>query len=294
MKKILVIGSHGQLGSEIHELSGNSQNYIFTTSSDLDIRDKDAVDYYIKNADVDTIINCAAYTNVDGAETDQENAKLVNTIGPKNLASAALKYNAKLIHISTDYVFNGDGIALNGKKRPYREDDATSPCSVYGSTKLAGEEEIIKSHCQAIIIRTAWLYSAFGKNFVKTMRRLGQEKAEISVVNDQYGSPTYAKDLAMAISAIVEQLNEPSAKPHYGKIFHYSNKGVCSWYDFAVKIMSLYNLDCHVKPISSDAYPTPTKRPAYSVLDKKLICKTFNLTIPDWEDSLKDLVKRTL
>jgi len=294
MKKILIIGAHGQLGSEIYELHSKSPHYIFATSSDLDIRNKDAVDSYIKNSNVNTIVNCAAYTNVDKAETDEENAKLVNTIGPKNLAIAALKYNAKLIHISTDYVFNGDGIALNGAKRPYREDDATNPCSVYGSTKLEGEKEIIKTHCQSIIIRTSWLYSAFGKNFVKTMRRLGQEKEEISVVNDQWGTPTYAKDLSKAISVIVEQINEPSAKPHYGEVYHYSNEGICSWYDFAVKIMSLYNLNCHVKPINSDAYPTPTKRPNYSVLDKELIRKTFDLTIPDWEESLKDLVKRTL
>ena len=271
---LLITGAKGQLGTELSKLLPNA---IVSDVSDLDITDKTAVNTYVKEHNVDTIINCAAYTAVDKAEADTELANKINVIGPKNLAQSG----AKIIHISTDYVFDGTSY------RPYSETDTPHPVSVYGKTKLAGERAVLDNAKSAIIIRTAWLYSPYGNNFVKTMRRLGAEKSSLRVVCDQVGTPTYAGDLAQAIVDILPQFKEG----HRG-VYHFSNQGVCSWYDFAVEIMKQSGLSCQVMPIETRDYPTAATRPFYSVLNKSKIIAEFNVNIPHWKESLEKCLKQ--
>ena len=271
---LLVTGSKGQLGSELPELLRNA---IFTDVADLDITDAKAVNSFVEIHNIDTIINCAAYTAVDKAEEEIEQAELINVIGPRNLA----KTGAKIVHISTDYVFDGTN------HRPYTESELPNPISVYGKTKLLGEQEILQYAECAVIIRTAWLYSAYGNNFVKTMRKLGASKTELSVVADQVGTPTYAADLAQAIVQILPQLTADKSG-----IYHFTNEGVCSWYDFAQEIMDMSGIACQVLPIAAKAYPTKAARPYYSVLDKTKIKEAFNLQIPYWKDGLKRCLKQ--
>ena len=273
-KKILITGSCGQLGTELSHLLPDA---ILTDVNDLDITDLNAVLHFVKENDIGTIINCAAYTAVDKAEDEVELAEKINVLGPLNLAQTG----ATIIHISTDYVFDGKGY------RPYEPEDETNPMSVYGKTKRAGEKAVLENADTAIIIRTAWLYSPYGKNFVKTMRMLGEIKESINVVNDQIGTPTCAADLAEAIVKIL-----PQVKKGQKEIYHFTNEGVCSWYDFAKEIMDLCDLNCNVNPIPSSEYPTKAVRPFYSVLSKQKIKKDFNLTIPHWKESLKKCLKQ--
>ena len=270
----LITGSKGQLGTELSKLLPQA---ILTDVADLDITDAAAVKDYVAAHKVDTIINCAAYTAVDKAETDENLAAKINIDGPRNLSQTG----AKIVHISTDYVFDGFG------HKPYKPDDAAHPISVYGRTKLAGEQEVLKYAEEAVIIRTAWLYSPYGNNFVKTMRRLGAERDSLNVVADQVGTPTYAADLAAAIVKILPQINKLNSG-----VYHFTNEGVCSWYDFAGKIMELSGLNCRVNPISSAEYPTKATRPFYSVLDKSKIKRTFNIEIQHWEEGLKQCLKQ--
>lgn len=271
--KILITGAKGQLGSELSKIIPDA---VLADKEELDITNLEAVKQFVNNNKIDTIVNCVAYTAVDKAEEDEENAYKVNVLGAENLA----KTNCKLIHISTDYVFDGKNC------KPYIEDDKTGPLSVYGKTKLESENVVLKNNKQAIVIRTAWLYSTYGNNFVKTMLRLGKEKESLNVVFDQVGTPTYAKDLAEMIKAIIPNINEETAG-----IYHFSNEGVCSWYDFATEIMSLSNLNCKVKPILSIEYPTKATRPHYSVLNKNKIKKTFNVEIRHWKEALMECLK---
>lgn len=278
MANILVTGANGQLGSELQKTGFTVLDEVFYTDvAELDITDYSAVERFIKEKEIDTIINCAAYTAVDKAEEEPELAAKINTQAVANLAKAAAKEDCLLIHISTDYVFDGTAT------KPYTEKDKTCPVSVYGETKLAGEEAILKSRCFYIIIRTAWLYSEYGNNFLKTILRLAAERPEINVVNDQIGTPTYAEDLARAIVKIME--NDERAE--YEGIYHYSNDGVCSWYDFATEIVKRSGLDCKVNPVTTAEYPTRTRRPAYSVLDKTKIKHIFEVEVPDWKDALE-------
>jgi len=281
MKTILVTGSNGQLGSEIKKISHkfNEFNFIFTDVNELDITDLNAIEKLFEQNKIDFIINCAAYTNVDKAETDYKNAELINVYAVKNLSIISKKHKSPLIHISTDYVFDGNS------KIPYKESNKTNPQSAYGKSKLLGEEEA-KNAFKYIIIRTAWLYSSFGNNFVKTMLRLGKEKNEINVVSDQIGSPTYAADLAFVILSILKHTNN---KDNFIEgIYHFSNSGTCSWYEFAKEIMKQKKLNCIVKPVNSSDYPTPTKRPSYSLLDKTKIKNTFNIDVRNWKDALSE------
>lgn len=289
---VLVTGANGQLGREMRLVATNSKDrYIFTDVVELpgvetvklDITDLAAVRQMVEANGVDVIINCAAYTNVDKAEEDQEFCALLNAKAPENLAVAMKEVDGFLIHISTDYVFGGET-----HKVPYCEDDKTTPTSVYGLTKLQGEQAIIASGCHHIIIRTAWLYSEFGKNFVKTMLDLTSKKSELMVVSDQIGSPTYAFDLAETIYDIVENRK---CEGNDG-VYHFSNEGVCSWFDFA-KTIAEYggHAACEIKPCQSSEYPSKVKRPAYSVLDKTKIKETFGIGVPCWTDSLKECIK---
>lgn len=270
---ILVTGSNGQLGNELKLILGNKA--VYTDSSELDITDLSAVLSFCNEHKISKIVNCAAYTAVDKAESEIELAEKVNVLGPKNLAQTGLP----LFHISTDYVFDGTSC------KPYIENDLPNPTSVYGKTKLEGEKAVMETATTAVIFRTSWLYSAFGNNFVKTMRRLGGERESLNVVFDQIGSPTNAKDLATAIVKVVNEV-----KLGTKEIYHFSNEGVCSWYDFAIKIMELSKLDCKVFPIESKDYPTPAKRPFYSVLNKNKIKTDFNVNINHWEKSLRDCI----
>jgi len=284
MKTVLITGSKGQLGSEIHKLSSNYKyfNFIFTDVLELDITNESQVfDFYEKNK-FDFIVNCAAYTAVDKAETDFEFAKKINIIGVKNLAKLSSEKKIPIIHVSTDYVFDGHAFI------PYKETDKTNPNSAYGNTKLLGEKELqnIENH---IIIRTSWLYSSFGNNFVKTMFRLGNQRESLNVVFDQVGTPTYAEDLAKVILHII-QLSANDINSFKSGIYHYSNEGVCSWYDFAVEIMKVTKTDCKIFPIETKDYPTPAKRPNYSLLNKSKIKNTFQISIPHWADSLKKCI----
>jgi len=278
MHRILITGSNGQLGSEIRELSKNdSSNFFFYTDvAELDITDKSAVNNFIENHQIDIVINCAAYTQVDKAEEDEKTAFLINATAPGNLAEACKKYDATLFHISTDYVFDGSNNV------PYIETESTSPLGVYGRSKLKGEEIIQQSGCSYIIIRTSWLYSSFGHNFVKTIARLSSEKDELKVVFDQIGTPTYARDLATAILEIIQNDQFIDRKG----IYHYSNEGVCSWYDFAIAINEFFGNDCLIRPCHSDEFPAKVTRPHYSVLDKTKIKNDFSLEIGYWRDSL--------
>jgi len=271
----LVTGANGQLGSELKLLLQDKAVYV--DREELDITDAEAVKAYAEQREWDAIVNCAAYTAVDKAEADEKTAEKINVQGPENLAKTGIP----LIHVSTDYVFDGANC------RPYAETDETNPQSVYGRTKLAGEKAVWENARTAIIIRTAWLYSTFGNNFVKTMRKLGKERDSLNVVFDQIGSPTYARDLAQAIVDILPQI-----KPGMKGIYHYSNEGVCSWYDFATAIMAQSDLNCEVFPIESKDYPTPAKRPHYSVLNKGKIKKDFGLKINHWAVSLAECVEK--
>ncbi len=276
---ILVTGSNGQLGSEIQKLSINYPNYnfVFTSSMQLDITDYSKVNRFFDITKIDVVINCAAYTDVNKAESDIEKANNVNNLAVANLAKIAKRKHIKLIHFSTDYVFDG---ILN---RPYGEDDVPNPQTVYGKTKLKGEKAIQKINPKkSVIIRTSWLYSEYGNNFVKTMLHLGNENNQIKVITDQVGTPTFAGDLAKVVLDII-----PKVENDRIEIYHYSNGGTCSWYDFANLIYSIKKMDIKVIPIKSKEFPTLAKRPLYTVLDKTKIKDTFNIQIPNWQDSLK-------
>ena len=277
---ILVTGANGQLGNEMRIVAKNSaDNYIFTDVAELDITNAEAVEKMVMDNDVKVIINCAAYTNVDKAEDDSEFAEILNAKAAENLAVAMKKNDGLLVHVSTDYVFGG-----TKNNTPCKEDEPANPTGVYGVTKLHGEQAIMATGCHYIIIRTAWLYSEFGKNFLKTMLNLTATKPLLKVVFDQVGTPTYAYDLALAIFDIVEN------RKYEGNdgVYHYSNEGVCSWFDFT-KMIAEYagNTQCDIQPCHSDEFPSKVVRPSYSVLDKTKIKATFGTVVPYWTDSLK-------
>lgn len=283
-KNVLITGANGQLGNEMRRLGAVSpNNYIYTDVAELDITDAAAVAQFVKENAVNIIVNCAAYTNVDKAESDEPTAELINATAVANLAAAMKEVDGTLFHVSTDYVFGNEG------NTPRTEDMPLNPLGVYGRTKLRGEQAIAETGCKAIIIRTAWLYSEFGNNFLKTMMRLTAEREELNVVFDQVGTPTYAGDLALAIFSIIE------GGLYAGNegIYHFSNEGVCSWYDFATEIaMAAGNTACKVLPCHSDEFPSPVKRPSFSVLDKTKIKNTFAIEIPHWRDSMLYCIKR--
>ncbi len=277
---ILVTGSNGQLGSDIKDLSKDykSFNFIFTDYQELDITSKLDVEAFFAVNEVDYIINCAAYTAVDLAEKEEVKAFKLNAYAVKFLVEVAQEYQSKFISISTDYVFDGTAT------EPYRTDAQTKPQSTYGRSKELGEKFALE-YGKSLIIRTSWLYSTHGNNFVKTMLRLGKERDELGIVSDQIGSPTYAKDLAKAILDIIEYSEKNKFIPG---IYHYANKGAISWFDFTKKIFEIKQIDCNVNAITTADYPTPAKRPAYSVFDTSKIVETYNVKIPNWEDSLKE------
>jgi dTDP-4-dehydrorhamnose reductase len=285
MKRILVTGAYGQLGSEISRISDQSDifTFLFTDIDTLDITDIQAVDKYMKEEQPDFVVNCAAYTAVDKAEQDKETAWRLNGIAPGIIAESCSRFSIKLIHISTDYVFDGTNYT------PYTEEDPVRPQSIYGITKLEGER-ICQSITDSIIIRTSWLYSSYGNNFVKTMIRLARDRDNLRVVFDQVGTPTYARDLARAIIAILHsaEVDPNSWKPG---IYNYSNEGVCSWYDFALAIHRFAGIHCQVEPVESKDFPTLAKRPHYSVLNKSKIKTTFHLLIPYWMESLQECIQ---
>lgn len=278
---ILVTGANGQLGSELKKLSSAYSQYTFTflTKDEFPLNDTERIKDYLKSNQFDFLINCAAYTAVDKAESEKELAWQINATAVSVLAAACRDNNIKFLHISTDYVFDGTA------KDPYTVDDLTNPQTVYGASKLEGERLAINENSDAIIIRTSWVYSSYGNNFVKTMLRLFQEKEEISVVNDQIGSPTYAADLAGLIMKMI------SLGQWYAGIYHFSNEGVISWYDFANAIKKISGSNCKISPISTSAYPTPAKRPAYSVLNKNKIQQLYGIQFRDWKESLADCLK---
>ena len=281
MEAILVTGSNGQLGNEMRQISKSySQfNYIYTDIEELDICNKTNLDDFVRLNKVDFIVNCAAYTAVDKAENDTELCYKINFEAVKNIAEIASKHQIKVVHISTDYVFDGTNYI------PYTEEDQVCPYTVYGKSKLAGEQTLIENCKDAIIIRTSWLYSSFGNNFVKTMIKLGKERDSLNVIFDQIGTPTYAADLADTIMKILIHENFTAG------IYHFSNEGVCSWYDFTKSIHRISGINCNVKPIESKEYPTPTPRPHFSVLNKAKIKSIYGLTIPHWEESLEKCLK---
>ena len=297
--RILVTGKNGQLGRSIQKIVDtdskidNNQNYddfIFVGREDLDLSSESSITHYFDNNKFDIIINCAAYTAVDKAEEEQDLANQVNHLAVKQIAQIAKNQQAKLIHISTDYVFDGES------EKPYIETDETSPINVYGRTKLAGEQalqEIMPT--DAIIIRTSWVYSEFGNNFVKTMLRLGRERDELSVVSDQIGSPTYATDLANAILEIIQNksFKEPAQTT---QIYHYSNEGEISWHEFSKEVFKIKRIDCKVESVTTEEYPTTAKRPKTAILDKSKVTKTFNINVFEWRKSLErciSLIKKT-
>ena len=290
MKTILITGANGQLGNEMRIVAqSNNNRYIFTDVNEvegvettyLDITDLEAVRKMVVDNNVDTIVNCAAYTNVDAAETNEELAEKLNATAPENLAIAMKEVNGLLIQISTDYVFGKEPYNI-----PCKEDQKGTPTGVYGLTKLHGEQRIIATGCNHIIIRTAWLYSEFGKNFCKTMMNLTATKPQLKVVFDQVGTPTYALDLARAIAVVIEKFDGSQTG-----VYHYSNEGVCSWFDFT-KMIAEYNgtTDCDVQPCHSNEFPSPVTRPSYSVLDKTKIKEVFGVNVPYWTDSLKKCI----
>lgn len=291
---ILVTGANGQLGNEMRLISKEmTDHFIFTDVTEveglettlLDITNLEAIKEVVKTHKVDCIVNCAAYTNVDKAETDVDFCRTLNAKAPQNLAIAMKEVGGLLIHVSTDYVFGGDPYNI-----PCREDQKGTPTGVYGLTKLEGEENIKAAGCDYVIIRTAWLYSEFGKNFVKTMLNLTATKPQLKVVFDQAGTPTYAYDLAKAIEVVLKDYAKEQPASAYNKtgIYHFSNEGVCSWYDFTKMIAAMAgHTECDIQPCHSNEFPSPVKRPAYSVLDKTKIKETFGIRIPYWTDSLK-------
>lgn len=285
-KRILVTGANGQLGREMQRLGAVSPNqYIFTDVEELDITNGQAVEQFIEEQKIDIVVNCAAYTNVDRAEDDEATAEAINATAVCNLARAVKRVDGVLFHISTDYVFGGDG------NTPRTEDMPLNPLGVYGRTKLHGEQAIAEQGCRAIIIRTAWLYSEFGNNFLKTMLRLTGERENLNVVFDQVGTPTYAGDLAMTIFSIIE------GDMYAGNegIYHFSNEGVCSWYDFAQEIATAVgHKGCKIAPCHSNEFPSKVMRPSYSVLDKSKIKRTFGVDIPHWRESMYYCLKRII
>ena len=285
--KVLIVGSNGQLGSEVRELAANYSKLVlvFKNSHELDICNFQALQDFIIDYKINVVVNCAAYTAVDKAEEDAEIAERVNSMGVANLVSALQTVNGKLIHISTDYVFDGNHFL------PYKESDPVSPIGVYGETKRAGELAVINSDIDSIVIRTSWLYSSYGNNFVKTMLRLGNEKENLGVIFDQVGTPTYARDLAKTCLDILCGDSSVNISKN-GNLYHFSNEGVTSWYDFAISIMELGGANCKVKPIQTKDYPTLAKRPQYSVLNKSKIKTDFKIEIPYWRDSLKDCIEK--
>ncbi|MCF0192935.1 MAG: dTDP-4-dehydrorhamnose reductase [Prevotella sp.] len=299
---ILVTGANGQLGNEMRIVSKNccDDKYIFTDvvevegnpTTILDITNLETIRAIVREQSIDCIVNCAAYTNVDKAETDADFCEVLNAEAPKNLAIAMKEVGGLLVHVSTDYVFGGDPY-----NTPCKEDQKGTPTGVYGKTKLLGENNIISTGCDHVIIRTAWLYSEFGKNFVKTMLNLTATKPQLKVVFDQVGTPTYALDLAKAIAVVLSKFkayraSNGTAPYPEGGIYHFSNEGVCSWFDFT-KMIAEYagNSNCDIQPCHSDEFPSPVKRPAFSVLDKTKIKETFGISIPYWTDSLKTCMK---
>lgn len=280
-KTILVTGANGQLGKEMQVIAVNfpSYNFLFVTREELQIDNAEAVTKYFETHSIDVCVNCAAYTAVDKAETETEKAFLINGDAVGNLALLCKEKNALFIHISTDYVFDGTATT------PYKEDHLVNPIGVYGASKLKGEELAMQNNSASIIIRTSWVYSSFGNNFVKTMLRLMKEKESINVVEDQQGCPTYAADLAAGIMDIISGTKmEPG-------IYNFSNHGVINWYQFALAIKELSGSKCVVNPIPSSQYPTPAKRPAYSVMDTTKIRETFNVVIPEWKESLRKCIE---
>ena len=291
---ILVTGSNGQLGNEIRRISEEhpAYTYFFTDVTELDICDEQAVISYVTGNKIDLIVNCAAYTNVDKAENDPALCYKLNAIAPRILAEAIKENKGLLVHISTDYVFGADPY-----NTPCKEDQKGTPTGIYGKSKLEGERNILGVNCNYVIIRTAWLYSEFGHNFVKTMLNLTATRPEIKVVFDQAGTPTYAFDLAKAIISILANYKKEGKSKEYSKsgIYHYSNEGVCSWFDFSKLIAEYSNHSgCDIQPCHSDEFPSPVRRPAYSVLDKTKIKNTFELEIPYWTDSLKICIENIL
>lgn len=283
MLNILITGSNGQLGSEFRVASGSYQfyNFIFTDVAELDITSAGDVEQFVEKNNIDVIINCAGYTAVDKAEDEPAIAMLVNYEGVVNLVKACKTYEIFLVHISTDYVYDGKS------RKPYQEDDRPNPVSSYGKSKLAGEEAMMSCLEKGMIIRTSWLYSSFGANFVKTILKKGAEKGKLDVVDDQVGCPTYGRDLAKTILKILPK----AISSQQFEIYHYSNKGECSWYEFAKAAIDMANISCEVNPVTSDKYPQKAPRPSYSVLDKTKIKKEFGIQIPHWRESLKDCME---
>ena len=280
---ILITGANGQLGNCMRNVAKDSKdNYVFTDVAELDITDAEAVTKAVKDNDIKVIVNCAAYTNVEKAETDRDFAELLNAKAVRNLADAVKANDGTLIHVSTDYVFGG---SLGNT--PRNEEEPVNPTGVYGETKLHGERQIAESGVKALVIRTAWLYSEYGKNFVKTMLNLTSSKPELKVVFDQVGTPTYAQDLADTIFGIIENRRFDGNEG----VYHYSNEGVCSWYDFTKMIAEIAgNTGCDIQPCHSDEFPSTVTRPSYSVLDKTKIKDTFGIRVPYWTDSLKKCI----
>ena len=277
MKKIIVTGANGQLGNEFRNIAGQTSSYqfFFFDRNGLNIGDPDEVNRCFRESRPDYVINCAAFTAVDRAETEMESALLINRDGAAYLATAASNYGARFIHFSTDYVFDGTS------DTPLKEEAATDPVNAYGQSKLEGEPRVTQANHDAVILRTSWVYSVYGNNFVKTMLRLMASRPEIGVVADQMGSPTYAADLAGATLQIVDALTWSSG------IYHYSNEGVISWYDFATQIKQLSGASCTIRPLTTDQYPTPAKRPLFSVMDKTKIQQVYGIQIKDWKESLQ-------
>ncbi len=287
MKTILVTGSKGQLGSELNDLTSFYPfQFIFTDVNELDITSAQAITAFIQNHSIHYCINAAAYTAVDKAETDQEMAFLINAKAAENLAFVCAKSNIPIIHISTDFVLDGR------LHTPYNENAKGNPVSVYGKSKLEGERLVSAANKKAIIIRTSWLYSYYGKNFVKTMLQLSKDRDSLGVVSDQVGTPTYARDLAKVILEIILQIDHAKDPNPYFGLYNYSNEGIASWFDFAKLIFEFSNTKINVKPIQTSEYPTPAKRPAYSVLNKSKIKSTFNLSIPTWQESLAECIEK--
>lgn len=286
-KKVLITGASGQLGQSLYAISDNYEDIVFTyvTRKDLDLSEPDSIAAYFLDKEFNVVINCAAYTAVDKAESEPELANQLNFLAVKQIAEICKAENISLIHISTDYVFNGHSY------RPYVETDSTDPKNVYGETKLKGEQALQEINPNGMIIRTSWVYSEFGNNFVKTMCRLGKVRDELNVIFDQVGSPTYAGDLAKAILHIIEHSDFKHQEAN-SNIYHFSNEGVASWYDFSNAIFELGNVECKTKSIETKDYPTPAKRPFYSLLNKDKIKKSFNMDVPYWRDSLKVCLKR--
>ena len=279
---ILITGCQGQLGSELKALATPSDfcRYFFTDINELDITDARAVNQFVQENQIDVVVNCAAYTAVDKAESDLGLCERLNAIAPQYLAEAIEKRGGTLVHVSTDYVFDGKGF------QPYKEDAPTNPLTVYGRTKLEGERKAMQACKRTVVVRTAWLYSTYGNNFVQTILRLAHEKEVLGVVADQIGTPTYARDLARTILQIIAKGIRPG-------IFHFTNEGTCSWYDFAYAIVRFAGIDrCQIKPLLTANYPTPAQRPHYSVLDKTKIKEVYDIDIAHWTESLKDCLNR--